>query len=39
MGTFIGDFLKASFPWVAGGAVIAIILTYGKSKKKEDKYR
>jgi predicted ferric reductase len=28
------DFLNAAFPWIAGGIGIAIILTYGNSKKK-----
>lgn len=30
----MGDFLRAAFPWVAGGTAIAIILAYGNSKKK-----
>lgn len=31
----MGDFLNAAFPWIAGGIAIAIILTYGNSKKKK----
>jgi hypothetical protein len=29
------DFFNAAFPWVAGGVAIAIILSYGNSKKKK----
>lgn len=29
------DFLNAAFPWVFGGFAIAIILSYGNSKKKK----
>lgn len=28
------DFLNAAFPWIFGGFAIAIILSYGNSKKK-----
>lgn len=31
----MSDFLIAAFPWVAGGTVIAILLTYGNTKKKK----
>lgn len=39
MRNFLGDFLNSAFLWVAGGIAIAIILTYGNSKKKEYKYK
>jgi hypothetical protein len=29
------EFFNAAFPWVAGGFALAIILTYGNSKKKK----
>lgn len=28
------DFFNAAFPWIAGGIAVAVILTYGNSKKK-----
>lgn len=33
------DFVKSAFPWVVGGIIIAIILTYGnlKKNKQDDK--
>lgn len=31
----MGDFFNAAFPWIVGGIAIAIILTYGNSKRKE----
>jgi hypothetical protein len=37
VGNFIGDFINAAFPWVAGGIAIAIIITYGNLKKEKER--
>jgi len=30
----VADFCKAALPWVAGGIAVAVILTFGNSKRK-----